>query len=348
ANTFLAASLTKEEHAAIRERAGLFDVSHMGRVAVRGGGAEAFLQKLTSNDLARLPPGSGQYTLALNEAGGVRDDLIIFRLEGEWLVVVNAGNRDKIAAHFRAHAGTGVELADRSDELAMIALQGPRAAAVLGSLDAAAPRLERFRIARFRVAGEELWVSRTGYTGEDGFELYPAAARAAAVWDALLAAGAADRVAACGLGARDALRLEVCYPLYGHELDETTTPWEARLGWVVKLDKGEFLGRAALARAREQGPARRLVGFTCAGPVPRQGCALTLGGAPAGMVTSGGYSPCLKTGIGLGYLPRAPEPGEALAVVVRGRPVPVVPVAPPFYGGGSLERAPKGATNGTG
>lgn len=329
-----------EEHAAVRTRAGLFDVSHMGRVAVRGPAALAFLQRATSNDAGRLAPGRGQYTLALNAAGGVRDDLIVFRLEGEWLVIVNAGNRAKIAEHFRAHLPVGAQLADRSDELAMIALQGPRAAGLLAPLAPDAVRLERFAIAPCAVAGRTMLVSRTGYTGEDGFELYPPARDAEAVWDALAARGAAP----CGLGARDALRLEVAYPLYGHELDETTTPWEARLGWVVKLDKGDFLGRAALLLAKERGAGRRLAGFTAAGPVPRAGCVLTLNGTPAGAVTSGGYSPSLKTGIGLGYLPGTLMPTDALAVVVRGRSVPAAAAALPFVGTGRVAPAPAGTT----
>jgi len=331
-----------EEHLAVRERVGLFDVSHMGRLAVRGPGAEAFLQGLLTNDLARLRPGQGQYTLALNEAGGVRDDLIVFRLGDGFLVVMNAGNRGKILGHFRERAVAGVELADRSAELAMIALQGRAAPGLLAAMAPATLGLPRFSIGEFLVAGETMLVSRTGYTGEDGFELYPRAAGATALWEALLAAGRDLPAVPCGLGARDGLRLEAGYSLYGHEIDEETSPWEAGLGWAVKPDKGNFIGRGALLELKARGPRKRQVAFTCAGPgIPRQGCTLAVGDQEVGSVVSGTFSPCLKLGIGIGYLrgpaggvsPSGETPDAVLGVVIRGRQLPVSPQRLPFYRG---------------
>ncbi len=326
-----------DEHMAVRQRAGLFDVSHMGRLFVRGAGAEAYLQSLITNDVSKLVPGRGLYTVACNEAGGCRDDLIIYKLEGEWMVIMNAGNRDKIVKHFTAHLSAGVELVNRSDELAMIAVQGAKAVGVMERLAPGALALKRFGIARFDLAGRSMLVARTGYTGEDGFEVFPASGEAVAVWESLIATGKDLPVIACGLGARDGLRLEVGYPLYGHEIDEETTPFEAGLGWTVKLEKGEFLGRAALVAAKAQGPRKRLVAFTCAPPgVPRQGYPLTLDGKEIGKVTSGTFSPCLKTGIGTGWLPGDASASAALAVVVRGRPCAATIVPLPFWKTGSV------------
>jgi len=332
-----------DEHLAVRERAGLFDVSHMGRFFLKGTGAEAFLQRMTTNDVGALKPMQGQYTLALNERGGVRDDLIAFRLEDEFLVIMNAGNREKILDHFRSHLPADTELAHRSDDLAMIALQGPAATTVLEMLAPGAGAIERFFIRKVKVLGVPTLVSRTGYTGEDGFELYPESSRAVAVWTALLEAGKAFPVLNAGLGARDGLRTEVAYPLYGHEIDEDTSPWEAGLGWVVKPAKGEFLGRAAAIAAKESGGGRKLFGLTCAGPVPRPGFPLMLDGVVAGVVTSGTYSPCLKTGIALGYLPRVADPARGLSVVVRGRPLAAQAVKLPFYKSGGVAVVAKSA-----
>lgn len=327
-----------DEHMAVRERAGLFDVSHMGRLFVRGPGAEAYLQSLITNDLAKLVPGRGLYTVACNEAGGCRDDLIIYKLEGEWMVIMNAGNRSKIVAHFTARLpASGVSLANRSDELAMIAFQGARAPAVMERLAPGALALKRFGIAPFDLFGRSMLVARTGYTGEDGFELFPDSVSAVTVWEGLVATGKDLPVVSCGLGARDGLRLEVGYPLYGHEIDEETSPFEAGLGWTVKLDKGEFLGRAALVSLKASGPRKRLVAFTCAPPgVPRQGYPLTLAGKEVGTVTSGTYSPCLKTGIGTGWVPGSSDPSSPLAVVVRGRACAASVVALPFWKTGSV------------
>jgi aminomethyltransferase len=327
-----------DEHVAVRTRAGLFDVSHMGRLFVRGPGAPDFLQHMLTNDVSRLNQGQGHYTLALNSAGGVRDDIILFRLEGEFLVIVNASNRTKIMEHFSMHAVPGVVIADRSVDLAMIALQGPASGAILARLTEIPAPSGRFGIGSISVAGRRMLVSRTGYTGEDGFELYPESGDAAAVWEALRQAGQADGIANCGLGARDGLRLEVGYSLYGHEIGEETYPWEAGLGWAVKPDKGDFLGRSAALAVRDRGLSRHLIGLTCTGPgVPRQGCELTRDGRNAGVVTSGTFSPMLKTGIALGYIAKAVGPSRGpLAVVVRNKPLPVVEVKMPFYKSGGV------------
>jgi len=319
------------EHKAVREKAGLFDVSHMGRMVLKGPGAGAFLQGLLTNNVERLRPGEGQYTLALNEAGGARDDLIIFRLEDGFLVVFNAGNRAKILGHFRARLPAGVPLDDRSDELAMIALQGPASPRILGRAGRRADGLKRFCLGSFEVAGHRMWVSRTGYTGEDGFELYPESRDAVATWEALREAGKDVPVAECGLGARDGLRLEVAYPLYGHELDEETTPWEAGLGWVVKMEKGPFLGREALEAAKLAGPRKKLVGLAVTGPVPRQGFEVRAGGLPVGRVTSGTFSPVLGKGIALAYVGTDKDLSRDASVVIRERPVPAVMVSLPFH-----------------
>lgn len=325
-----------EEHMAVRGRAGLFDASHMARIFLKGPGTAEFLQKTLTNDITKLKDGMGQYTLALNEKGGIHDDLIVFRMGDEFLVVANAGNRAKMVSHFQRLLGAGMGLRDRSDELAMVALQGPKSAEVAEKLSPGLSKVKRFFMAEALVGGVRMLVSRTGYTGEDGFEFYPQAEGAAGLWSGLLEAGKKLPVASCGLGARDGLRLEMAYSLYGHELGEETNPWEANIGWAVKMDKGDFIGRSALEKANAPGASRTLVAFTSAGPgVPRQGYILTVGGKEAGKVTSGTYSPCLKTGIGLGLL--NPDAGDGdLGVTVRGRSLPATRTKPPFHKGGSV------------
>ena len=247
-----------DEHRAVRSAAGLFDVSHMGEVRVRGAGAQDFLQRLTPNDVAKLADGQAHYSGLLTERGTYLDDLLVYRLAADdYLVVVNAANRERDVAWIEGRAaefGRDVEVADRSDDYALLALQGPRAAAILGPL--ATPDVTAIRYYHFghgEVDGVPALISRTGYTGEDGFELYVAPDDARRLWDRLLAAGREEGLAPAGLGARDTLRLEAAMALYGHELDEETTPYEAGLGWVVKLDKGDFVGREALRRAEGGG-----------------------------------------------------------------------------------------------
>jgi len=326
-----------DEHTAVRTRAGLFDVSHMGEVDVRGAGALAACQYVTANDVGRLQDGQAQYTLLLTPDGGVVDDVLVHRRAGDhFFFCVNASNRERDVDHLRAHV-RGAEVIDRSDDYALLALQGPRATAILARLTPVhLAHIRRFAFADDEVAGRRAMVAHTGYTGEDGWELYCAPGDAAALWDAILAAGQADGIAPAGLGARDTLRLEAALPLYGHELDENTTPFEAGLGWVVRMEKGDFLGRAALAVHRERGPRRSLVGVVLGeAGVPRAGYRLLCDGKPVGAVTSGTMSPTLGKGIALGYVePTASGVGTTLAVEIRGRAVAAQVVRLPFYRSG--------------
>jgi aminomethyltransferase len=323
-----------DEHVAVRSRAGLFDVSHMGEIEVRGADAVAACQYATANDVGRLADGQAQYSLLLTPEGGIVDDVIIYRRAADRLLFcVNASNRERDFSHLQEHV-RGAEVVDRSDEYALLALQGPRASAILARLTradlAAAPR---FAFLEGPVAGKTALMAHTGYTGEDGWELYCAPHDAAALWQAILDAGQPDGILPAGLGARDTLRLEAALPLYGHELGEHTTPFEARLGWVVHMEKPDFLGRAALAAHRQRGPRRCLVGIELieAG-IARAEYRLLQHGKPIGEVTSGTKSPTLGKAIGLGYVdPAASQPGTALAVEIRGRAVAAQVVRLPFY-----------------
>jgi aminomethyltransferase len=323
-----------EEHTAVRTRAGLFDVSHMGEVEIRGPGALAACQRATANDVGRLRDGTAQYSLLLDPGGGIVDDVIVHRLDAERLMLcVNASNREADVAYLREHA-RGAEVVDVSDATALLALQGPRATHILArATRAALAEIPRFAFAAAEVAGRRALVAHTGYTGEDGWELYLAGDDARAVWDALLAAGAADGISPAGLGARDTLRLEAALPLYGHELGLDTSPYEARLGWVVQPGKGDFVGRAALLAAKERGPRRLLVGIELVDAgVPRAAYRLLRDGQPVGVLTSGTKSPTLGKGIALGYVdPAASAVGTALAVEIRGRAAAARVVPLPFY-----------------
>jgi aminomethyltransferase len=331
-----------EEHRAVRSAAGLFDVSHMGEMRLRGGGAERLLQRLTPNDVARLTPGRAHYSGLLTERGTYVDDLLIYRLAAEdFMVVVNASNAVRDVAWVRERAAAWqsagesvVEIADQSDDYALLALQGPRALAILEPL--ASPGVAALRYYGFlqgEVAGVPALISRTGYTGEDGFELYLAPADAPAVWRRLLAAGAPHGIQPAGLGARDTLRLEAAMALYGHELDERTTPFEAGLSWVVKLDKGDFLGHDALAAQRAAGVGRTLAGFEVRGRgIARQGHAVLTAGKVVGEVTSGTWSPTLEKAIGMAYLPPGlAAPGTEIGLEVRGKALAATVVELPFY-----------------
>jgi aminomethyltransferase len=324
-----------EEHRAVRERCGLFDVSHMGEIEVRGAGAEALCQRLTVNDVRRLRIGDGQYTVLCNERGGVLDDLIVFRTGPErYLLIVNAANTGADYAWISAQAGGDAEVLDRSTDFGLIALQGPEAELVLRPLTAIElPALRPFTFVEGPVAGVRALVSRTGYTGEDGFELLVAAEDAPLLWDAALEATRHRGGLAAGLGARDTLRLEAGLPLCGTDMDGETTPLEAGLAWVVKLAKGEFVGRAALAAQASEGPLRRLVGIQLdeAG-IPRHGHDVWHDGRRVGQVTSGARSPTLGTYVALAYVPSAVAvPGAAVAIDIRGRKIPGRVVHRPFY-----------------
>jgi aminomethyltransferase len=299
----------RQEHVAVRTAAGMFDVSHMGEIETSGPGAEAFLQRILSNDVTRIPERGAQYSVLCREDGGVLDDLFTYRLEDRFLTVTNAANHDKDLAWFRAQAdGFDVEIEDAASSWAMLAVQGPKARAALQH-DELPPRM---RTADLEIGGVPALVCGTGYTGEDGCELMLPPDGAATVWDALLERG----VEPAGLGARDTLRLEVCFHLYGNDLSEDRNPIEAGLGWCCKLDTG-FIGSDVL---REVEPDQALVPFAFTGPgIPRQGNPVN---APhgEGVVTSGSLSPCLGTGIGMAYVPLEDrEPGTEIEVDVRGK-----------------------------
>jgi aminomethyltransferase len=326
------------EHAAVRERAGLFDVSHMGELWITGPSAAEAVDRLVTNDVGRLEDGRAVYTCCCNERGTILDDLIVYRFGPERvLVVCNASNRDKIAAHFAAHV-RGPKFEDASDRTALIAFQGPLALRVLSragcGIDGVETALGRFRIRETTVAGKAAILARTGYTGEDGVEIFSSNDDAAAIWRALLAAGEADGVEPIGLGARDTLRLEARLALYGNDIDETTNPLEAGLGWTVKLDKPDFVGKDALVRIKAAGLERKLVGFEMVGRgVARHGYALKdRGGRTVGVCTSGAPSPTLGRSIGLGYLPVALSAnGTDFLVDCRGRDIEAKVVPTPFY-----------------
>jgi len=324
------------EHRAVRERAGLFDVSHMGQIHLRGPGAAASVAKLLTRDVSDLRAGQVRYGLLCRETGGVVDDVTAYRTgDDAFFLCVNAANVEKDYRWVVRHAEPGAEVRDRSDETGLLALQGPASADVLAPLAAPDPRaLRRFRFAEGRVAGCAALVSRTGYTGADGFEIYCAAQDAPALWDALLDAGRGAGLVPIGLGARDTLRLEAALPLYGHELDDETTPLEAGLERFVDLERGGFLGADALRRQRAGGVARRLVGFELASRgVARAGHALAHGGHEVGRVTSGAPSPTLGKSIGLGYVPAAlAAVGTPLEVRIRDQAVPARVVPTPFVG----------------
>jgi aminomethyltransferase len=330
-----------DEHRAVRTAAGMFDVSHMGELRVRGAGAEAFLQRITPNDVTKLAPGRAHYSGLLTDRGTYIDDLLIYRLAADdFLVVVNASNAERdfawIAERVDSSGAAGevdeVEVTNESDRYALIALQGPRAIEILTPLaTSGAAALKYYGFLQGEVAGKPALISRTGYTGEDGVELYLAPEDAPDVWRRLLELG----VKPAGLGARDTLRLEAAMALYGHEIDETTTPFEAGLAWVVKLDKGEFLGREALRAQRAAGAPRKLVGFEVPGRgIARQGHTVLseAGGAAVGTVTSGTWSPTFEKALGMAYVPVAmAAAGTPLHLDVRGKAVPAVVVDLPFY-----------------
>jgi aminomethyltransferase len=323
-----------KEHAAVRNRAGLFDVSHMGEIEVRGAGALAACQRVTCNDVGRLTDGSAQYNMLMLPGGGIVDDVVLHRLSGSrYLFCVNAANREQAFDHLRRYA-RDAEVVDRSDEYAQLAMQGPLATRILGRLtDLPLERIRRFAFREGTVAGVSALVARTGYTGEDGWELYCAASAGPSLWDTLLEEGRDGGLVPCGLGARDTLRLEAALPLYGHELTAETTPLEAGLAWVVRLEKGDFLGCPVLERQQIEGVKRRLVGLVLAdGGVPRAGHRIYCGSTLVGAVTSGTRSPTLGKGIALGYVDSSRAGvGTRLAIEIRERLVEAEVSALPFY-----------------
>lgn len=323
-----------EEHHAVRQRAGLFDVSHMGEIELRGPHALAATQQLTVNDVGRLRDGQAQYSLLCYPTGGVVDDIMVHRITSERIFIcVNASNTDKDAAWISDHCD-GAEVVNRSDDFAQLALQGPRAIEILTGLTSLPlGAVPPFAFADGEIAGVSALVAHTGYTGEDGWELYCAPDAARQLWDALLERGVSFGLQPVGLGARDTLRLERALPLYGHELSADITPLEAGLSWVVRLNKGDFIGRDALLRQRSGGVPRHLVGVMMREPgIPRQGYSILHDGEIVGTVTSGTKSPTLGKAIALGYVASTwREVGTKLSVDIRGRAVPAEVVPLPFY-----------------
>ena len=323
----------RDEHLAVRKVAGLFDVSHMGRFRITGPSTPAFVQGLVTNDVSSLEVGQAQYNLMCNESGGIVDDLVVYRSEHGFLAVVNASNREKDLEWMRSHAPKDVSIEDRTFELALIAFQGPEAERLLPSrnLDG----LNYFGFRTGEVAGVNAVISRTGYTGEDGFEIMVKSESVGQVWDAILEQGRAAGVLAAGLGARDACRLEAALRLWGNDMDETVNAYEAGLGWTVKLGKGDFVGRDALQRVKAEGPRRGLVGLKMQpGDIARHGSGVSASGRRLGVITSGTHSFFLGYPIALAMVEaRSLQVGDRVAVDVRGREAPAEVVKLPFYRG---------------
>jgi aminomethyltransferase len=333
------------EHRAVRERVGLFDLSHMGEFRLTGSGAIEAADRLVTNRFAGVAPGQAVYSPMCRDDGTVIDDLILYRLADAVLLVVNAANLEKDAAWIRERLPSGVAFEDVSEETALIAVQGPRALAMLAPLTAAdLGPLETYTAVDGTVAEVPALISRTGYTGEDGFELYVRADRAPALWSRLLEAGKDESLLPVGLAARDTLRFEMGYCLYGNDIDDTTTPLEAGLGWTVRLGKDEFIGKAALAAQKERGVARRLVGLTPEHEkrIPRHGYPILSGERTVGTVTSGSFAPSLGRGLAMGYVETSlAKPGERVDVDLRGRREPATVRRLPFYTSGSRKAPAK-------
>jgi len=326
----------RDEHFAVRKAAGLFDISHMGRLDVQGARSEDFLQHVLTNDVASVEPGRAQYNLMCRDDGGVIDDLVIYRrAANDFLVVVNAANREKDVAWLRDHMPGGATLQDRTLEVALVAFQGPQASTLLPPATSDTEDIPYFGFASGKVAGVDALISRTGYTGEDGFELFVDANRIGSVWDAVLESGRSGGALPAGLGARDATRLEAALRLYGNDMDETVNPYEAGLGWTVKLGKADFVGREALVKVKEEGPRRRLIGLSFQpASIPRHGAPVIAAGKQVGTVTSGTHSFFLGHPIALALV-EGPSfrVGDTLGVDVRGREAPAEVVKLPFYRG---------------
>jgi aminomethyltransferase len=324
-----------KEHQVVRTGAGMFDVSHMGRLEIHGRSALEFVQYVTTNDASKVEAGQVQYTTICNEKGGILDDVTVYAYPEWYMLVVNASNTGKIRDWLTKHLREDVELRDATGDIAQLAVQGPESQRLLQertSIDLEAIRFYQFLTGE--VAGVEATVSRTGYTGEDGFEIYFPAQSADRVWTALLSPG---EIQPCGLGARDLLRLEVNYCLYGNDIDETTTPLEAGLGWLVKLDSDDFIGKETLLHQKERGIERKLTAFHLLEKgIPRPGYAVLHDGERISSVSSGAFSPSLDRGIGTAYLPIGiAGVGTKIEVEIRDKKVPAETIQPPFYKEGS-------------
>lgn len=328
-----------DEYHTVRSHVGLFDVSHMGRMRISGTGAGSFLQRVTTNDVGKLAVFQAQYSMVCNENGGIKDDVFVYRLAmDEFLLCVNASNREKILSWLQSQLAQDktVRFEDRSIELAQVALQGPKSRELLMSLGGTAlDGLKLHHTCDGRIGGLSCLLARTGYTGELGYEIYIDAAKVGSLWDLLIDKGIAWGLKPAGLGARDLLRLEMGYLLYGNDMGEDTTPLEANADWTVSFEKGEFIGCRALLAQRQAGVTRRFVAFELAEKaVPRHGFRIIdpVTSLPIGDVTSGNLSPLLQKGIGLGYVPiRFAEPGSSILIEIRNKRVPAHIVKPPFY-----------------
>ena len=330
------------ETLAVRKQVGIFDASHMGRAVVQGANAEAFLNFVTTNDVSALKPGQAHYTLLCNENGGIKDDIIVLRLEPErFAVVFNAGNRKKDTDWFKTQATRShADFTDTSDETALISLQGPMAQVTLQELSKAdLSMVPRFGCVQTEINGINCLVSRTGYTGEDGFEILvwecPIAnpEKAERVWDSLLSGGRRFGIEPCGLGSRDALRLEAGMCLYGNDIGENISPYEARLGFTVKLTKSDFIGKNALEKLKTEGSKLLRIGLRATGQgIPRPGYEILKDASTVGKLTSGTFSPTLNSGIGMGYAPgEYATEGQTLGIMIRGRRLDSVVTKFPFY-----------------
>ncbi|HEY1206071.1 MAG: glycine cleavage system aminomethyltransferase GcvT [Bryobacteraceae bacterium] len=324
-----------DEHNAVRNAAGVFDVSHMGEIEIRGPEALALVDYVSTNSAAKLAPGKIQYAGLLYEHGGFVDDILVHRVsEDHFFLCVNASNQEKDCEHIRDANRWRAEVECASDRYAQIAIQGPKALAILQKLTTTPlAGIRYYNFVDGEAAGTPARIARTGYTGEDGFEIYIDPAAAEKAWDAILEAGAEFGAKPCGLGARNTLRMEAAMALYGHEIHASISPFEAGLDWIVRMDKESFLGRDALERQRQAGLRRKLVGFEMRGRgIARDGYEVFSGGAPAGWVTSGGPSPTLNKNIGLCYLPfEKAAVGEPIQILIRGQLVDAVTIPTPFY-----------------
>lgn len=323
------------EHRRVRESVGIFDVSHMGEFEFRGPDSGEFLNWITINNVAKLDIGQVQYSAMCYPDGGIVDDLLVYRFEDYYMMVVNASNIDKNRAWITEHLPpSGVEFTDRSDEITLLAVQGPRSLDLLKPF--ASPDIqpvEYYHFVEGNISGVDALISRTGYTGELGYEIYVDRSQSEALWNNLFNSGRAFDAEPIGLGARDTLRLEMKYCLYGNDIDAGTNPLEAGLGWITKLKKGDFIGRKALLKVKEEGLKRKLIGYeTLDRTIPRHGYPIYKDDEDVGVTTSGGHSPMLKRGIGMGYVPvELSEPGTELQLKLRGEDHPIKVVPTPFY-----------------
>ncbi len=323
-----------EEHKAVRSGVGVFDVSHMGEFTVKGKNALAFLQRVTVNDVAKLVPGQAQYSAMCYDNAGIVDDLLVYKIaDNHFMVVVNASNIDKDFQWMKGHLMPDVELRDDSDSIALLAIQGPKSQSTLQKLTPVnLSSLQYYYFTQGSVGGVEMIISRTGYTGELGFEIYFPVAHAEKIWKAIFEAGKEFGIAPVGLGARDTLRLEMGFCLYGNDIDQTTNTLEAGLGWITKINKGDFIGKPVLEKAKAEGLGRKLVGIVIEEKAfPRHGYTIQSNGTSIGSVTSGTFSPSLEKGIALGYVTAASASvGYPLQIEVRGKAVPGKVTALPF------------------